>query len=326
MNNKIQIIPILISFALLGMLVYVSDVNEIISVLSNTNFFFIFLGLSIWPINSVLRAARWRYILKKSGIEIPFKSAYKVYLAGEFVSNITPAKVGDPIRNVILKKVEGKDFGLSLSATIVERIFDVLTVTIISFIGVFLLSAVLSGVIEWLILSALIIGIGVIFVIVVLRSKSLLKKILKILIKLFSFIPQVKKLEKKILKFADDLHSTFVMFKDKKMWLVTFLWTNVIWILEGIILFIAFVALGLEVTLLSAIVIVPLSAIVGVLFILPGGLGPSELTLVAFFTVLFNLSLAQITSAALVGRLLSFWIFVIVGAIVLATMKYKYKL
>ena len=325
MKNKIQIISILISVVLIAALIYVSDVNEIVATLSHTNLLLIALGLSLWPLNSVMRSERWRYILKKSGIKISFGTAYKVYLAGAFVSNMTPAKVGDPIRNVVLKKKTGKDFGLSLSSTIVERIFDVLVAISISVVGMLMLSSMMTGILQWLVIAIVIFAAGVVFVIIVVSSKILMRRVLSFVVRMFSFIGSVKKLEGGVLKFSDNLHSTFVMYKDKKMWVITFVWSFVIWLIEGVTLFIAFMSLGLPVTLLAAVVVVPISALIGVVFLLPGGLGPNEYATVAFFSVLFNLSWAQITSATIIGRLLSFWIYIAAGAIVFSTMKYEHK-
>ena len=325
MKNKIHIISILISVALIAALIYVSDVNEIVATLSHTNLLLIALGLLLWPLNSVMRAERWRYILKKSGIKISFGTAYKVYLAGMFVSNMTPAKVGDPIRNVILKKKTGRDFGLSLSSTIVERIFDVLVAITISVVGMLMLSSMMTGILQWLMIAIIIFAAGVVFVIIVVSSKTLMRRMLLFAVRTFSFIGFVKNLEKGVLKFSDNLHSTFVMYKDKKMWVIIFVWSFVIWLIEGVTLFIAFVSLGLPVTLLAAFVVVPISALIGVIFLLPGGLGPNEYATVAFFSVLFNLSWAQITSATIIGRLLSFWIYIAAGAIVFSTMKYEHK-
>jgi uncharacterized membrane protein YbhN (UPF0104 family) len=47
---------------------------------------------------------------------------------------------------------------------------------------------------------------------------------------------------------------------------------------------------------------------------------------VAFLTSLFPLSVADVTAAALLNRFIGFWVYIAVGAGLLATMRYRYSI
>jgi len=103
-----KIFLLIISFLLLGGLIYYSNPGEIYQALLKVNPIFITLGIFFWLIGNILRSYRWKYLLEKIDIEISLFTAMKIYTIGMFISNMTPGKLGDPVRNLILKKTEKK--------------------------------------------------------------------------------------------------------------------------------------------------------------------------------------------------------------------------
>jgi uncharacterized protein (TIRG00374 family) len=70
-----------------------------------------------------VRAWRWHYLLKPIK-EIPTKSMFPITTIGYMGNNIYPARAGEVLRAVILKRKEGVSISASLATIIVERIFD----------------------------------------------------------------------------------------------------------------------------------------------------------------------------------------------------------
>ncbi len=322
---KKRYISLLVSFGLLALLIYFSDVGKIAEVLSRANLFYIFIGLFIWLVNAVLRTARWQYLLEKIDIRIKFFQIMKVFIAGLFISNITPGKTGDPIRSIILKKVQGSKVSKTLPSIIFERVFDVLTTVLISLLGVFALFPQLSQISFWVSIAIIFYILAFSTALYIITSEHRTKTALSKIYSIFSFISKINKFKNRINSFSKNLYTSFQNYKSKRTVLVTLSYSVVIWLLEGVTLFIAFKALGLEVTLLSTIVIVPIAALISILTFLPGGIGSAEIITVLFFTSLFPLTLAEVTATALLGRLLSFWIYAALGSVLLSTFKYKYK-
>jgi glycosyltransferase 2 family protein len=70
-----------------------------------------------------IRAWRWHYLLKPIK-EIPTKTMFPITTIGYMGNNIYPARAGEVLRAVILKRKEGVPVSASLATIIVERIFD----------------------------------------------------------------------------------------------------------------------------------------------------------------------------------------------------------
>ncbi|MHA1829788.1 MAG: lysylphosphatidylglycerol synthase transmembrane domain-containing protein [Candidatus Heimdallarchaeaceae archaeon] len=323
---KTRLISILISVGLLASLVYFSDVKKIIEILSKVNLSYILFGFFLWFLEVILRTARWQYILKKININIPFIRTFKIFIPSVFISNLTPGKAGEPIRSVLLKKIEDKSISTTLSSIFLERMFDVIAAVTISIVGVFLLMATLPQISLWLILIIFIYTVLLAITLFIIISEKRTRKIILKLCSLFSFVPKIKKMRSKIDGFSLNLHKSFMEYKEKKILFFTAIFSISIWVLDGVIFFIVFKSLGLSVSFISTIVVIPIAALIGVLSFLPGGLGSNEIVMVLFFIALFPLTVAEVTTAVLLGRFFSFWIYVFIGSIMLSTVKYRYKL
>jgi len=323
---KEKAILFLVSIALLAGVLYFSDVNKIAEILSKANLQFIFLGFSLWLLSCLVRSVRWQYLLKRIGINSPFSITARVYLAGMAISNLTPGKTGDPIRSVFLKKALNEPVGKSLSSLFIERMVEIIVMVSISLIGfIFLMSSIPSMSIWFILAASIFLGLSALGVFVFSsekRAHSFVSKFCTV----FCFIPAVKSLGSRAESFSREIHKSFLQYKDPKTLFVTVLLTSTIWLLEGAILYLSFASLGLAVTPFSAIVILPLATLIGVISFLPGSLGSLELIYIMFFTSLFPLTLPEITATILLNRLLSFWSYVVTGAVLMSTLKYKYKL
>jgi glycosyltransferase 2 family protein len=81
-----------------------------------------------------LRAIRWQYYLRLSGIVVPFGSSLLIFLSGLAMS-ITPGKVGEILKSLLLK--EGWDIPVAKSAPIVvaERVMDLAALLMLGGVG-----------------------------------------------------------------------------------------------------------------------------------------------------------------------------------------------
>jgi uncharacterized protein (TIRG00374 family) len=83
----------------------------------------------------------------------------------------------------------------------------------------------------------------------------------------------------------------------------------------------AFFALGLQISLIVAIVAISISVLISVVTFLPGGLGSQELITIAFISSMYYLSMDKIMAALFLGRIVSFWMYALVGALLLLGLK-----
>jgi glycosyltransferase 2 family protein len=80
-------------------------------------------GIFVYFIGVWIRAWRWHYLLGPIK-KIPTKTMFPITTIGYMGNNIYPARAGEVLRAVILKRKEGVPVSASLATIIVERIFD----------------------------------------------------------------------------------------------------------------------------------------------------------------------------------------------------------
>jgi uncharacterized protein (TIRG00374 family) len=87
------------------------------------NYWWILPGVAVYFIGVWVRAWRWHYLLKPVK-KIPTRVMFPVTCIGYMGNNIYPARAGEVLRAVVLKRREGVPVSASLATIIVERIFD----------------------------------------------------------------------------------------------------------------------------------------------------------------------------------------------------------
>ena len=80
-------------------------------------------GVAIYLVTLWARAWRWHYLLRPIK-RIPTNKMFPIVCIGYMGNNIYPARAGEVLRAVILKRKEGVPVSASLATVIVERIFD----------------------------------------------------------------------------------------------------------------------------------------------------------------------------------------------------------
>ena len=91
--------------------------------ITHANYWWILPGIAVYFIAVWVRAWRWHYLLKPLK-SIRTKVMFPITCIGYMGNNIYPARAGEVLRAVILKRKEGVPISASLATVIVERIFD----------------------------------------------------------------------------------------------------------------------------------------------------------------------------------------------------------
>jgi len=103
------------------------------SAVKSANYWWLIPGIVVFFVDVWVRAWRWHYLLKPIK-EIPTNTMFPITVIGYMGNNIYPARAGEVLRAVILKRREGVSISASLATIIVERIFD--GVVMLSFVFV----------------------------------------------------------------------------------------------------------------------------------------------------------------------------------------------
>ena len=99
------------------------ELKEVVDTMGEVKFRWIFLAAIAHLMNHFLRAFRWRMLVEVQGYSILQGHAFVAEMSGFFL-NLIPARAGDWLRCVILKRLEGVRVSKSFGGVVVERFID----------------------------------------------------------------------------------------------------------------------------------------------------------------------------------------------------------
>jgi uncharacterized protein (TIRG00374 family) len=116
-------IGLLFSIVFLWLALRGLSLAEVLAVLPGVHYGWLFLGVAVYFVAVWARAWRWRYLLRPLK-EISTRRLFPVVCIGYAGNNIFPARAGELLRSVVLKRREAVPIPASLATIIVERVFD----------------------------------------------------------------------------------------------------------------------------------------------------------------------------------------------------------
>ncbi len=114
---------ILISLAFIWLALRGLRLDEFWGAVRTANYLWLLPGVAIYFVAVWARAWRWHYLLKPIKA-IPTQVMFPITTIGYMGNNIYPARAGEVLRAVVLKRREGVSVSASLATIIIERIFD----------------------------------------------------------------------------------------------------------------------------------------------------------------------------------------------------------
>jgi len=289
-------------------IVLYGDIKNIKSSLLHFNWIYFAGALSLALLNYILRFIRWSFYLQCIEIKIPLFESFLTFLSG-FTVSITPAKMGEVIKSLLLKKTRGIAMAKSVPIVIAERLTDMIAILILAIAGA---ATYKYG---WAVIA--ITSAVVIFIVLIIMFRGVGEKIIKILVKFSLF----RKFEEKM---KESYESTYLMSRPERM-----LWSVLIsifaWEAECLAFFLILRGAGLlHPDILQATFIYAFSTAAGAVAMMPGGLGVTEGGLMGLTILLGKVNKAVASSTTILIRLATLWFAVIVGcfALILYTKLY----
>jgi uncharacterized protein (TIRG00374 family) len=116
-------VGVLISIVFIWLALRGMRLDEFWNAVKQANYFWLIPGIAVYFVGVWVRAWRWHYLLGPIK-KIPTETMFPITTIGYMGNNIYPARAGEVLRAVILKRKEGVSVSASLATIIVERIFD----------------------------------------------------------------------------------------------------------------------------------------------------------------------------------------------------------
>jgi uncharacterized protein (TIRG00374 family) len=114
---------LLISVVFLYLALRGLDFGGMLTALKNAQYLWLIPGVAVYFVGLWVRSWRWHYLLRPLK-KIPTRTMFPIVCIGYMGNNIYPARAGEVLRAVILKRREGVPISASLATVIIERIFD----------------------------------------------------------------------------------------------------------------------------------------------------------------------------------------------------------
>lgn len=285
---SVVIIVVACSYLLLNIFTDIELVKQAISKIPGY-LYFILIGLSFLSYSA--RLARWLLFLRAMEPSIKIIKHTLIYFTG-FALTLTPGKVGETIRSLYLYPL-GICYSSSLAAFFSERLLDVLVVSILAFLTsfIFIDNAVFNTVVTIVII--------LLFLFIFLRS-SLLNKLLM----LFSKNRYIKNTQK--------FQGQVIVFLSNRSLLKSLPLSFSAWIIQGVILILIVNVFISDQSHIVIIGIYCLSILIGALSFIPGGVGSTEAS-IAFLLINIGLTPEQSVASAIVSRVVTLWLAIIIG-------------
>ena len=260
--------------------------------------------------NYVLRFLKWEFYLARLGIRgVPKADSFLTFLSG-FVLTITPGKVGEVFKSLVLKETYGVPIATTAPIVIAERVTDLIGIIVLIVAGSY---GFRGGLLFAGIGAAL---VATLLVVIASRKLSLL------LIGLTSRLPG------RLGKVSPKLHASYgslaTMLRPSNLAIPTLL-SIVAWALECLSLWIILRGFGETTSVALSAFFYATSTLAGALVaITPGGLGVTETALQGQLMEIGHVAASSSTAAMILTRFATLWFAVLVGFVALSLLKKRH--
>jgi uncharacterized protein (TIRG00374 family) len=260
--------------------------------------------------NYVLRFLKWEFYLARLDIKgVKKVDSFLTFLSG-FVLTVTPGKVGEVFKSLILFETYGVAMTRTAPIVVAERATDVVGIVLLIIYGA---TVGFSGGLVWA-------GIGAGLVLVLLLVVGNRKLSLKL-------IGMIGRMPGKIAAMAPKLEAAYeslaTMLKPQNLFVPSLL-SGGAWMLECLALWVILDGFGEGIAVPLATFFYSTSTLVGAIVPVPGGLGITEGSLLGQMTKLGHVEESTATAAMILVRFATLWFAVIVGFVALSLMKRRF--
>lgn len=136
-----QVLKIIVSAGLVGLLLWRVDLAELGEVLAGTHPGFAVAALALAHVDRALQGGKWWLLLRASGAHLGVGAAIANTYVGNFAGQFLPSGVGGDFVRVALLRTSGIALSELVASIVVERVFGVLALFFTAAAAAFLPSA-----------------------------------------------------------------------------------------------------------------------------------------------------------------------------------------
>ena len=307
------------AFILLALMLVIAKPSEVWNGIKKIGADYILLIISLYLINLIIKALRWKVMMGSVGENINFSTMLPIFVVGMALNNVTPGRIaGDPVRALVISHRKKIEPGKCIAAVFAEKALDLVFLILLSGIGFAVIVPSLTGDFIFRILLALcIITIILVSVLVLIFNPGVVDKIVKIVNKGDGESTGKNGIKKLLIKGSNLAHqlndSLRKITSNRRMGFFSIFLTMAIWANEALRLYLIMRALGESVSLGGVLLVSNMATLIGMA--LPWG-AANAATITAIFSSM-GISVETATTAGFIAVMTSIWLSVSIGAIIL---------
>jgi glycosyltransferase 2 family protein len=112
------------------------SLKQMVAVLTSARTGWLALAVIIYWLELGVRVVRWSALLSHTGQTVPLGSATSAFIVGYAANNVLPAKLGEVVRVDLISRLSDIPRMASLGTVVIERIFDILFILLMAAIGI----------------------------------------------------------------------------------------------------------------------------------------------------------------------------------------------
>lgn len=302
MRLEKRILPIIIiAIGIYAIFLMLSDFSKILNKITEFKIEFLPFIILLVPCGWISLYFRWYLLLKNLNVKLPHRKNFEIYMAG-FPLGITPGKLGELIKSQILKEKFDTPRKITLPLILIERLYNVIGIVIVSLLGVLYFQFSLYVLVITIIL--------LLITFFVISNKSLFTKLITWTSKKKFFV-----------KYTQSLFDSYDIIRKSTRGMISIyaaILSVLYWFFESLAVYFVLLAFGINnLNFLAVVTTYTTAIILGVMSFLPAGIGVAEGSLVGLLSIQ-GLEISTTLVLVILIRFFTLWYAVIVG---LVTMK-----
>lgn len=267
----------------------------------------VLLAFIVFYLGFPLRGYRWERLLRETGFVISVRNSSEILYISWFVNCVVPAKLGDVYRAYLLKMNSPASLSRTFGTVFIERILDIFAIAILGLAAGFW--SFRSGMPEAI---KVVFIVGIVTVIVAAIGLFTMRNFGRRIIVRLPLPPSILELYE---RFEEGVFGAVGL---RHLPILAFL-TGLIWLTEGLRLYIVVLALGfpdVELGLSGAIFVALIGSLLTAIPLSPAGLGFAQAGVIGVLTVAYGVPLPEATAITILDWVISVLSIIVFGAIV----------
>lgn len=323
MKHKGIILIIIGVAALAGMIIFIGP-GEIEGALQRADPLYVIMAVILEFLILWLLTLRWSITTRAVSIDVRKRHLFPMLLVGMAINNLTPSARGggEPVRAYMLGKYSRASMESSFATVIADRgldTFPFIFLAILTIVGIVLYFNLALWMVALLIISVVIVVAAFFLALYVSVDRESGERIVNWalgIVKRF-YRRNCAKIEARVRGALREFQSTMrIMLADRNVLIYGIPLSFILWFLEILRVYLIFAAFGAPVSILVIAEVFILATLIGMIPLLPGGLGAVDGIMIVFYSAA-GVSPSVSAAVTVVERLISFWMVSAMGIAVL---------